>query len=140
MSKILLVEDDPLIQEMYATIFNLRGFDVELANDGAQGLDKAEITKPDVILLDVMMPVMNGMQMLEKLKADSVLKKIPVVMLSNIADDEDIHAALDRGAIKYIIKSEHVPQEVADMVKEILLAQRDEQIKRTQDQADKNTK
>lgn len=118
--KVLLVEDDNLIQEMYETILKLRNFEVELASDGVEGLEKTRALKPDVILLDVMMPKMNGLEMLEKLKNDPQIRDIPVIMLSNLADDEHIRQALSLGALQYIIKSEHVPKEIADMVEQTL--------------------
>jgi len=71
-------------------------------------------------MLDVMMPKMNGLQVLEKLKADPALKAIPVIMLTNLASQQDAETALSKGAVKYLIKSEHEPKEVADIVKEIL--------------------
>lgn len=120
--KVLLIEDDQLIQRMYEKIFTFEKFDVEMASDGEEGLEKARTMqpKPTIILLDVMMPKMNGMQVLEKLKVDPELKKIPVIMLSNLAGENDIETALSKGAVKYIIKSEYDPKQVSDMVKEIV--------------------
>ena len=120
MAKILIVEDDPLMSRMYQKIFTFEGHDVTMAGDGQDGLDKALEHKPTLILLDVMMPKLNGLEVLEKLKADDDTKAIPVVMLTNLAGEQDAETALGKGAIKYIIKSEHEPKEVADMVKEIL--------------------
>lgn len=120
--KVLLVEDDQLIQRMYEKIFTFEKFDVEMASDGEEGLEKARAMqpKPTIILLDVMMPKMNGMQVLERLKLDPELKAIPVVMLSNLAGENDIETALSKGAVKYIIKSEYDPKQISDMVKEIV--------------------
>ena len=120
MAKLLIVEDDPLMSRMYQKIFTFEGYEVEMAGDGQEGLDKVRATKPTMVLLDVMMPKLNGLQVLEKLKADPETKDIPVVMLTNLAGEQDAEAALSKGAIKYIIKSEYEPKEVADMVKEIL--------------------
>lgn len=119
-TKVLIVEDDQLIQRMYEKIFTFQKFDVVLASDGEEGLDKARTEKPTIILLDVMMPKMNGMEVLEKLKLDPELKTIPVIMLSNLAGEADVETALSKGAVKYIIKSEHDPKEIADMVQEII--------------------
>lgn len=119
-TKVLIVEDDQLIQRMYVKMFTFEKFEVETASDGEEGLEKARTVKPTIILLDVMMPKMNGMQVLEKLKADPETKSIPVIMLSNLAGDNDIETALSKGAVKYIIKSEHDPKEIADMIKEII--------------------
>lgn len=120
MAKILIVEDDPLMARLYEKIFSFEKYEIILAENGAVGLDKARSEKPNLILLDVMMPKMNGLEALDKLKADPDLKKIPVVMLTNLAGDKDAETALAKGAVKYIIKSEQDPKQVSDMVKEIL--------------------
>lgn len=120
MAKILIVEDDPLMSRMYQKIFTFEGYQVEMASDGQQGLEKTKTIKPTIILLDVMMPKMNGLEVLDKLKFDPDTKQIPVIMLTNLAGQQDAEKALSKGAVKYIIKSEHEPKEVANMVKEIL--------------------
>jgi CheY-like chemotaxis protein len=120
MAKILVVEDDPLISRMYKKIFSFENLEVEMAIDGEEGLEKARTSLPTLILLDIMMPKMNGLQVLDKLKADPATKNIPVVMLTNLAGTHDAEAALSKGAVKYIIKSENEPKQVVDMVKEIL--------------------
>lgn len=119
-AKVLIIEDDQLIQRMYQKIFTFQKFDVTMASDGEEGLEKARAIKPTIILLDVMMPKMNGFDVLAKLKADPEMKSIPVIMLSNLAGENDIETALSKGAVKYIIKSEHDPKEVADMVQEVI--------------------
>jgi OmpR family response regulator RpaB len=120
MAKILIVEDDPLMSRMYQKIFTFEGYDVETAPDGEHGLDKARTAKPTLILLDIMMPKMNGLQVLEKLKSDPDMKKIPVVMLTNLAGVQDAETAMSKGAVKYIVKSEYEPKQVVNMVKEII--------------------
>lgn len=120
MTHVLIVEDDPLMSRMYQKIFTFEGYEVHMAVDGQDGLDQARELKPTLILLDVMMPKLNGLQVLEKLKEDPDTKAIPVVMLTNLASEQDAEAAMSKGAVKYIIKSEHEPKEVADMVKEVL--------------------
>lgn len=120
MAKILIVEDDPLMSRMYQKIFTFEKYEIEIAANGEEGWEKAKRTKPTLILLDVMMPKMNGLEVLEKLKADNETKAIPVVMLTNLAGQQDAEAALAKGAVKYIVKSEYDPKQVSDMVKEIL--------------------
>src|SRR3989338_7544480 len=122
MSKILIVEDDPLMARLYQKIFSLEGFEVELATNGEEGLEKARSIKPNLMLLDIMMPRMNGLQVLEQLKAHPDTRSIPVVMLTNLAGSHDMESALSKGAIKYLIKSEFEPKQVVAMVKEILSA------------------
>lgn len=118
--KVLITEDDPLMSRMYQKIFTFEGYEVIAASNGEEGLEKAKTEKPTIILLDVMMPKMNGIQMLEKLKLDPESKKIPVIMLTNLAGEKDAEVAMTKGAVKYIIKSEYDPKQVVDMVKEIL--------------------
>ncbi|MEK7595067.1 MAG: response regulator [Patescibacteria group bacterium] len=122
MAKILIIviEDDPLMSRMYQKIFMFDGYDVLLASNGQEGLDLARKEHPTVILLDIMMPKMNGFETLDKLKADPDTKKIPVIMLTNLAGQHDAEVALLKGAVKYIIKSEFDPKQVADMVKEVI--------------------
>src|SRR4051812_11648286 len=84
-TKILLVEDDALIYRMYQKAFELEGFEIEIAEDGQKGLDKLATFTPDIILLDIMMPNMNGVEMLAKLKENPATKDIPTVVLTNVS-------------------------------------------------------
>jgi CheY-like chemotaxis protein len=120
MAKVLIVEDDPLISRMYQKIFTFENFDVEVAANGEEALAKVSDFNPALILLDVMMPKMNGLQVLEKLKEDGQTKNVPVVMLTNLAGQQDAETAIAKGAVKYIIKSEYEPKQVVEMVKEVL--------------------
>lgn len=120
MAKILIIEDDPLMSRMYQKIFTFENYEVDMAHDGQEGLEKTRTGKPTLILLDIMMPKMNGLQVLEKLKSDPDTRKIPVIMLTNLAGTSDAESALTHGAVKYIIKSEFEPKQVANMIKEIL--------------------
>ena len=120
MAKVLIVEDDPLMSRMYEEIFKFEGYEVEIATDGQEGLDKVRTGKPTLILLDIMMPKLNGIQVLEKLKADPETKSIPVVMLTNLGNKHDAEEALLKGAVKYIVKGDFNPKQVTDMVKEII--------------------
>lgn len=128
MIKILIVEDDPLISRMYEHIFLFEKYEVTLAEDGVVGLEKAREVKPTIILLDVMMPRMNGIETLERIKSDPEIKNIPVVMLTNLAGDKDAETALAKGAVKYIVKSQYDPKQISDMVKEILAGYTRDQI------------
>jgi CheY-like chemotaxis protein len=121
MVKVLIVEDDVLISRVYQTVFESEGFRVFWAGDGQTGLDLARQEMPTIILMDIMMPKMNGLQMLEQLKLDPKIAKIPVIVLSNLAGSVDTEKAIEMGAIKYIIKSENTPKEVYDTVKKILV-------------------
>lgn len=118
--KILLVEDDTFLAGMYVTKLNLDGFQVELAADGEQGLERAQATKPDIILLDVILPRMSGFDVLKNIKSDATLKDVPVVMLTNLGQPEDVQKGLALGAVDYLVKAHFMPSEVVDKVKEIL--------------------
>ncbi len=118
--KILIVEDDPLISRMYQNVFEFEGFDVVMARNGLEGLAQLKKFKPVLIMLDVMMPKMNGIRFLEEVKANPKVKNIPVVVLTNLAGMEDADKALEMGAVKFIVKSENKPREVVSQIREIL--------------------
>lgn len=120
MAKILIIEDDALLSRMYETIFVANNYQVETAADGEEGMVSARSSNPTLILLDIMMPKLNGLEMLKRLKNDPQLKQIPVVILTNLAGTSDVQAALQLGAVSYIIKSEHKPKQVEEIVRGIL--------------------
>lgn len=120
MAKILLIEDDKLMLRLYQKAFAFEDYEVETAINGEEGLAKVKSGDPNLILLDIMMPKMHGLEVLDRLKADPETKDIPVVILTNLAGEEDAETAMAKGAVKYIIKSEHKPKEVVDMVKQVL--------------------
>lgn len=122
MARIIIVEDDPILLRMYEQAFTFERHEVEVAQNGKEALEKIAVNPPTLILLDVMMPVMNGFETLEKLKADSKSKNIPVVMLTNLSEQKDAEEALSKGAVKYIVKGDVSPKLVVEMVKEILNA------------------
>ncbi|MDP3800003.1 MAG: response regulator [bacterium] len=118
--KILLVEDDPFLLDMYSTKFKEVGFDVVVAQDGEMAIVKAKEIMPELILLDVVLPKKDGFEVLKILKSDSVMAKIPVVMLTNLGLDSDVKRGLELGAQSYIIKAHFTPTEVVAKVKDIL--------------------
>jgi DNA-binding response OmpR family regulator len=120
--KILLVEDDGFLASIYAQKLELEGFDVTLATNGEDGLKLAVKDPPALILLDLLMPKMDGFEVLEKLKADDTLKSIPVLVLTNLGQREDVERCMRLGAIGYIIKAHSLPNETVKRVKEILNA------------------
>jgi DNA-binding response OmpR family regulator len=120
MAKVLIVEDDPMMSRMYQKAFLEAGFEIDLAHDGQEGLDKARLSPPAIIILDVMMPKLNGMQVLENIKADPAIKMIPVIMLSNLGGQKDGEDAVAMGAVKYLLKSDVEPAQVVEFVKQIL--------------------
>jgi DNA-binding response OmpR family regulator len=123
-TKVMLVEDDPLLVRMYEKAFGLLGYDIELAFNGEDGFKKIKEAKekPTVILSDVMMPKMNGLEMLKKIKGDDELKNIPLVLLTNLAEEKDAIAGLTLGAIAYLVKSQYSPKEIVEKLKEVVTA------------------
>ncbi len=120
MTKVLLIEDDPLIYRLYQKLFSLEGYEIELAENGELGLEKLQTFHPDILLMDIMMPTMNGLEMLSKVKADPNTKAIPVVVLTNIADMNITQMALSKGAALCIIKSQTEPSDVISSVNAVL--------------------
>lgn len=97
---------------MYAKKFEVAGFEVALAHDGVEGYAKAKSGKPDLILMDILMPKQNGLETLDKLKADEETKAIPVIMTTNLSTSDDADTAMKKGAVKYVVKSEVTPAEL----------------------------
>jgi DNA-binding response OmpR family regulator len=120
MKKILLIEDDSFLSEIYTAKFEESGFEVLIAHDGAVGLGKAREEAPDMILLDVVMPNMDGFEVLHAVKEDPSAKDIPVVILSNLGEQENVTKGLELGAAAYIVKAHYTPTEVVAKVQEIL--------------------
>lgn len=118
--KILIIDDDPFIADMYVLKFKAEGFEVEAANDGKVGMKLAAAMKPDVILLDVVMPAMDGFDVLQKLRSDESLGHPKIIFLTNFGQREDIRRGIQLGADGYIIKAHFTPSEVSAKVKEML--------------------
>ncbi len=118
--KILLAEDDEFISLAYKDGLGRMGFEVVVASDGIEALEKVKKERPDIILLDIIMPRKNGFEVLTELKADPKFKKIPVIVLSNLGQDTDIQKGKELGAVDYLIKSNFSISEVADKIKKYL--------------------
>lgn len=119
---ILIIEDEGLISRMYSKKLESDGYDCLTATNGQDGLTIAKDKKPDLIVCDIMMPVMDGIAVLKELKDTSETKSIPVIMLTNLADDKYVDEALEIGAVSYLIKSQIVPADVVKEIKEKLEA------------------
>lgn len=119
--RILIIDDSKFIRTVYKSELNQENIEVELAETGEEGLEKARTAKPDVILLDMMLPGIDGFEVLERLKNDSGLRKIPVVVFSTLSQQSDIEEALKRGAVKYLPKDDYTPKKVAEELKQILV-------------------
>lgn len=120
--KILIVEDDTFLAGIYANKFEKEGFEICLGTDGEMGLKTAQKEKPDIVLLDILLPKLDGFEVLEKLKADAATKSIPVILLTNLGQKEDVDKGLKLGAADYLIKAHFMPSETVDKVKKVLSA------------------
>jgi CheY-like chemotaxis protein len=116
MKKVLLVEDDPFLQSLLAQRLAAKGYKLFSAKEGVEALAIAEKETPDVILLDILLPGMNGFEILEKLKANSATKSINVIMVSNLGQQSDIDKALQLGASKFFVKANVTPEEIISAV------------------------
>jgi DNA-binding response OmpR family regulator len=120
-TKVLIVEDDPFILSMYTTKLEFESFQVVPAEDGEKGLRQAQKEGPDIILLDIMMPKMNGFEVLARLKSDDKTKQIPVILLTNLNQRDEIEKGLSLGASDYLIKAHFLPSEVVDKIRRLLI-------------------
>lgn len=120
MPKIAIIEDDQAIREMYRLKLEKTGYDVKLASDGLKGLELVEAFKPDLILLDLMIPEMTGDKMLEKMRQTNWGAKIKVIILSNVSKDEAPEIIHSLNISRYIVKAHHTPKQVVSIVKETL--------------------
>ena len=118
--KILLVEDDSMIVEMYKLRFEEEGFEVTVTEKGSEAIELAASLKPDIVLLDIILPEVDGFNILQSLKADGKTDKLPVLMLTNLAQESDRQRAITMGANDYFVKSQHTPSDVLQKVKEII--------------------
>lgn len=118
--KILLIEDDPFLLNMYAAKFELENFNIIIADNGEKGLALAIKESPDVILLDIMLPNMDGFEVLQRIKSDSRLSKITVILLTNLSQKDDVDKGLNMRAEDYLIKAHFTPSEVVEKVKRVL--------------------
>lgn len=122
MTAILLCEDDALLARLYEKKFKQDGYAVRVCGDGEKGLAAIRDRKPDLILLDIMMPNMNGLEMLKVMKASPETKNIPVIMLTNLSSKAEVEKSLELGAVAYLVKAESLPVVVVAKVKEVLAA------------------
>jgi DNA-binding response OmpR family regulator len=120
--KILLVDDDNALRQLYAVELTAKGFVVIEAGDGESGLVKAKSETPDLVLLDIMMPKLDGVAMLTRLKQDPETAKIPVVMLTNFGQENLVQQSFSAGAIDYLLKYKITPSEMAEKVDQVLSA------------------
>ncbi len=118
--KILLVEDEKMLSDMYVSKFTKEGMDIVTAADGEAGLEMAKKQSPDIILLDIIFPKMDGFAVLKELRNFPETKLTPVILLTNLGQEEDVKKGNELGASDYIIKSDHTPAQVVSKVQALL--------------------
>ncbi len=119
--KILLIEDEEVLLRVLQEKLESENFNVQVALDGEAGMSAAKSFKPDMILLDLLLPKISGLEVLAILKEDSVLKQIPVIVLSNLSDGLSIKKALSLGAVDYLVKTQHPVNEVIEKINKHIL-------------------
>jgi len=120
MKKILFIEDESALQKTFGDILEEKGYEMVSALDGEIGLKLAQEKKPDLILLDLILPKMDGFEVLKNLKETSETKDIPVIILTNLERMEDVERALELGATTYLVKANYTLEEVIEKVKQAL--------------------
>ena len=120
MTKIAIIEDDPVISQMYRMKFEADGFTVKVADNGLTGIKLVDEFRPDLILLDVLMPEMNGSEALKKIRSYDWGKDIPVIILTNLGTEEAPKELASLNISSYIVKANLTPRQVVDRVKSTL--------------------
>jgi len=118
--KILIIEDEAVLSKVLKEKFERSGFECVVASDGEAAITMAREEKPDVIVLDLVLPKKNGFLVLEEIKGDAGMKSTPIVVVSNLGEDSDIKKALTLGAADYFVKSQHPINEIVEKVKSVL--------------------
>lgn len=116
--KILIIEDDSAIAKLYSVELMTKGYEVEITGNGEDGYNKALTYLPDLILCDIMMPKLNGIETLKKIRANETIKSTPIIMLTNFGQENLVKEAFNNGATDYILKYQSTPSEVTEKVKQ----------------------
>ncbi len=117
--KVLLIEDDVRVRELYELVLKMDEYNVITAETGEDGLVKAKSENPDLIFLDIRLPGINGLEVLEALRQDEATSSIPVVILSNLDDEKTVNKGISLGALEYVVKSRITPQDLSKRVKDV---------------------
>ena len=117
---VLIVEDDTFLANIYKTKFEMEGFKVSVSENGELGLSDIKKKKPDIVLLDILLPKMDGFTVLENAKADKAIRNIPVILLTNLGQKDDVEKGLQLGAVDYLIKAHFKPSETVAKVRKVL--------------------
>lgn len=122
--RILLIEDDPFFQKFYSFKLRESGFDIDIASDGVKGMEMVKNQRPDLILLDLIMPNKDGFGVLQDLGADADLKKIPVLVFSTLSQEADVTKAKQLGAVDYVNKSFFDFDKLLQKIKDIIASKK----------------
>ncbi|MEK7623554.1 MAG: response regulator [Patescibacteria group bacterium] len=117
---VLIVEDDEFLANIYKTKFEMEGFKVSLSDNGESALVDIKKKLPQIVLLDILLPKLDGFAVLEQLKKDETTKSIPVILLTNLGQKDDVDKGLSLGAVDYLIKAHFKPSETVEKVKKVL--------------------
>ena len=120
MEKILLVEDDPFLIDIYTTKLKEAGFTVKVVEEGEAVLPALKESLPDVLVLDIVLPHVDGWEILRMIQKEKTLKKLKIVVLSNLGQKSEVAKGLKLGAMKYLIKAHHTPSEVVEEIKKVI--------------------
>ena len=120
MAKILLIEDDKFLRELIIQKLGKEGFDVVEAAEGEIGVTKMEEEKPDLVLLDLILPGIDGFEVLRRVKANTAVSSVPVIILSNLGQRDDVEKGIELGAVDYLIKAHFTPGEIVEKIKAVL--------------------
>ena len=118
--KVFIIEDDIYISDMYRIKLEADNYEVHVASDGIEGIKKLEKDIPNVILLDIVMPKIDGFSVLKMIKENNILKNVPIILLTNLSQKENIERGFELGAASYIIKAHFTPSEVVKKIKEVI--------------------
>ncbi|MDD3170487.1 MAG: response regulator [Candidatus Paceibacterota bacterium] len=118
--KVLIIEDDKFLRELLGKKLSNVGYAAILAVDGEEGLEKIKKDKPDIVLLDLILPGINGFEVLERYKKDASISSVPVIILSNLGQSEDIEKGLKLGAKDFLVKAHFTPQEIVNKLQMVL--------------------
>jgi len=118
--KILIIEDDKFLRELIAKKLIKEGYEVDEAIDGEEGVKKVKEILPDVVLLDLILPGIDGFEVLKTIKEDDKTSTIPVVILSNLGQKDEVEKGLSLGAVDFLIKAHFTPEEIVEKVKSVL--------------------
>lgn len=119
MKTILFVEDDPFLIDIYSAKLKEAGFEIEIAKDGEECLAKVKEKKPDLIVLDIVLPKISGWEVLKEIKKDRNLKDLKIIIFSNLGQKNEVEEGLRMGAAQYLIKAHYTPSEVVREIKKI---------------------